>query len=308
VRAPSIHNTQPWLFTQLPDGSMELSADTDRTLPATDPHGRELVISCGAALATLTLGMRWLGNQPLVHLLPDPANSNLLARVCWGPAYRPNNLDLDMFAGVLDRHTHRGPFEDRPVPTPLLVQLRRLARHAHCRADVIHGVRSIGTVTRLTRLAQRAQRKQDKVRAELTQWLRPPGDTRRDGIHTTTSVSADHYGLGRLAPRLPARAKGAAIDAGGVAWPPVTMLLTTDRDDPHAWLHAGEALQRILVYAACHGISASLHTQPLELPAIRAEVAALVAGTHPQMLMQLGYTNSVSQSPRRPPTEVLTVI
>ena len=54
VRAPSVHNTQPWRFHVGPAG-LELHADRSRQLPAVDPFGRELLISCGAALYGLRL-------------------------------------------------------------------------------------------------------------------------------------------------------------------------------------------------------------------------------------------------------------
>ena len=49
VRAPSSHNTQPWLFRDR-EGAVEVHADRSRALPVNDPHDRELHISCGAAL------------------------------------------------------------------------------------------------------------------------------------------------------------------------------------------------------------------------------------------------------------------
>src|SRR5690348_4913812 len=51
VYAPSLHNTQPWWFST---GDRELSvhADVERRLAVADPDGREMMISCGAALFT----------------------------------------------------------------------------------------------------------------------------------------------------------------------------------------------------------------------------------------------------------------
>ncbi len=71
-RAPSVHNTQPWKFRPR-DHSIELLADARRLLPAIDPAGRELLISCGAALFGLRLGLRSVGRLPIVDLLPDAA-------------------------------------------------------------------------------------------------------------------------------------------------------------------------------------------------------------------------------------------
>ena len=63
-RAPSVHNTQPWKFRPR-DRSIEVLADASRLLPAIDPAGRELLISCGAALFGLRLGLRSVGRLPV---------------------------------------------------------------------------------------------------------------------------------------------------------------------------------------------------------------------------------------------------
>src|SRR5690242_4716936 len=60
VLAPSSHNTQPWRFA-LREDSVEVYADRSRALRVVDPDGRELAISCGAALFHLRLAMRALG-------------------------------------------------------------------------------------------------------------------------------------------------------------------------------------------------------------------------------------------------------
>ena len=69
--APSVHNTQPWLFSRSGD-RISLRADSDRRLGIVDPDGREMLISCGAALFTLRVAVREMGREPEVRLLPDP--------------------------------------------------------------------------------------------------------------------------------------------------------------------------------------------------------------------------------------------
>src|ERR1700739_5014298 len=80
ARAPSLHNTQPWKFRVRGD-VIELLADAGRQRRQLDPAGRELTISCGAALFGLRLGLRKLGYLPVTELLPDRAQPALLARV-----------------------------------------------------------------------------------------------------------------------------------------------------------------------------------------------------------------------------------
>ena len=70
ARAPSIFNTQPWLF-RVTAHTIELYADPSRRLRS-DPAGREMLISCGAALYGLRLAIRALWYRPVVSLLPEP--------------------------------------------------------------------------------------------------------------------------------------------------------------------------------------------------------------------------------------------
>src|SRR5579862_7636871 len=68
ARAPSVHNTQPWRFSVGPH-AIELYADNQRKLRR-DRSGREMLISCGAALFGLRLAVRELGHVPAVALFP----------------------------------------------------------------------------------------------------------------------------------------------------------------------------------------------------------------------------------------------
>ena len=63
ARAPSVHNTQPWRF-RVGEYTIELHADVCRKLRV-DPLGREMLISCGAALFGLRLAVRSLGYLPV---------------------------------------------------------------------------------------------------------------------------------------------------------------------------------------------------------------------------------------------------
>ena len=122
ARAPSVHNTQPWRFKVGPQ-AIELYADPSRKLRA-DPLGREMLISCGAAVFGLRLAVRSLGYLPVVELLPDPARLRLLARVRPGRAAVMTAAERAMLEAMPHRHTHRGPFESGPLPGHLLAGLQ----------------------------------------------------------------------------------------------------------------------------------------------------------------------------------------
>src|ERR1022692_4606759 len=69
VWAPSVHNTQPW-SVNASGQEISLLADAGRQLMVADPSGREMMISCGAALFTARLALRSLGYIPQTYVLP----------------------------------------------------------------------------------------------------------------------------------------------------------------------------------------------------------------------------------------------
>src|SRR5262249_53957045 len=103
ARAPSVHNSQPWRF-RVGEHAIELYAAPSRKLRV-DPLGREMIISCGAALFGLRLVVRSLGYLPVVKLFPDPARLRLLARVGLGAAEPMTGRERQMLEALPHRHT-----------------------------------------------------------------------------------------------------------------------------------------------------------------------------------------------------------
>jgi len=124
VWAPSVHNTQqPWRFTARGQ-QISLCADAERQLRVADPDGREMMISCGAALFTARLALRSLGYLPDVCLLPDPGQPLLVALVGWQRRAACTEFEQQLFGQVRQRRTHRGGFDPVPLPPGLLAALR----------------------------------------------------------------------------------------------------------------------------------------------------------------------------------------
>ena len=156
-RAPSLHNTQPWRFTVSGD-AIELRADASRQL-SVDPDGREMLISCGAALYGLRLAVRSLGYLPEVEILPGLAGHRQLARVRLGPAAPMTVGERKMLAAVPHRHTHRGPFDAGPLPAGLFARLRDDAR---AEGAALTEIEPGPTLRRLTAVVAAAGRRQDR--------------------------------------------------------------------------------------------------------------------------------------------------
>jgi hypothetical protein len=307
ARAPSVHNTQPWRF-KVNRYTIELYADPRRKLRL-DPIGREMIISCGAALFGLRLAVRSLGYLPEVELLPDPPR--LLARVRLGAEAPMTEAEWRMLQALPHRHTHRGQFDARPLPQGLLAGLQH---DAFAEGATLALVEPAIAYQRLADIVTAASRRQDLdpvARAEIRRWIRPTGSTARDGVPArafAAQVFPEWAGCerGRLRQRDFDQGRGlGTLPAEG---PPAaaTAVLVTRGDGPADWLRAGQALHRLLAHAADRWVFASLYTQPMEAAAIRDLIRTRLAlPGFPQMLLQLGLARTTQATARRPPPELI---
>lgn len=106
VAAPSIYNTQPWQFAVV-DDRIELYLDVGRGLPVADPQGREQIISCGAALEGLCLGMSHLGYEPVVTIRAEWWDPTHLATIRRGAPRPETSAEWRRYWALQRRHVYR---------------------------------------------------------------------------------------------------------------------------------------------------------------------------------------------------------
>lgn len=273
ARAPSLRNSQPWRFDARP-GQVDVWADLSRSLPASDPTGREVAIACGATVCNLRVGLRARGHRPTVALVPDDLEPTLVARVSWDEEQR-GDVDPDarrLLPAIYRRHTHRGRFTGRPLDPELAESLERAAA---AEGGGLHFV-SPADLDWLARLVQTHER-------------RAAGNAR---------IRNEGHWLEQSVPRT----SGLFSRSGGV---PAAAVLWSGEDDLRAWLRSGQALQCLLLVAAEQWAFASLHTQPLEDDDARRRVAArLELPGSAQAILRIGYAPVAPTTPRREVSEL----
>lgn len=307
-RAPSIHNTQPWRFRW--DGTeIRLYADTSRGLTVTDPEGRELVLSCGAALYNLRLSLRKLGYTGTVTLLPSAREPRLLARVALAETTPADAAERRAYAALTRRHTHRGPFDDRVLSADLAVVLQRAADEEGAQLMYVADPGQRRRVLQLARAAERAMQSDPRVAAEIATWTPTPGTARRDGVPATAYSRNPLRTPDDLPPRDFDQSRGFGMLAPHEPAPGALAVLITEFDLEPDWVRAGQALERVLITAAERWAFAALHSPLVEVANLRAELRReLCTSGYPQLLLRFGYSPVASSTPRRPVDDVLDVV
>ncbi|MCW2947220.1 MAG: hypothetical protein JWR24_3937 [Actinoallomurus sp.] len=306
VWAVSVHNTQPWWFGTC-GSTVTVHADADRRLEIADPDGREMLISCGAAVYTLRLAVCHLGHLPDVRMLSDPERPGEVAQVGVGPPYSPTADERQMYPQIRRRRGHRGGFRPGGLPAGLLQILRAQAYAERVSLRIVADPRARIALAALTEAAEQIQRRNPVYAAEAARWAPASGGDRPDGMdgdaYPRESARIDpHFAGGRDFARGQGwgRTDGERQEATGVV-----ALLVTDQDGRADWLRAGQALQRILLCAAVHDVAAAFHTQALEMPDLRELIRTRFCdGACPQMIMRLGVAHVEAGGARRSVTEL----
>lgn len=285
VWAPSVYDTRPWWFGTR-GSTVTVHADAERRLAVADPGGRQMFVSCGAALYTLRLAVRNLGRIPEVQLRTDRRRPGLIADVGVGAEQPATGAERQMYGQVRRRHTHSGGFRPGGLPIGLLQTLRTHAYHEQVSLRIVADPRARIALAALTEAAEQVQRRNPAYAAEVARWTSaepagvPPEDLGPRESALDTEFAGCDFARGQ------GWGGGAAEhrDATGV----VAMLLT-DADERADWLCAGQALQRILLCAGEYDVSAAFHSQALEVPELREFIRnRFCDGAYPQMIMRLG--------------------
>ena len=242
--APSIHNTQPWRW-RVDGDTLELYTEPPSQLPASDPGGRTMVLSCGAALHHARTALAALGWRVEVDRMPVPGRPRLLARLRLSGRLAVTREAMRSLHTIRSRHTDWRPVAGTPV-APGAIDAIRVA--VEVENAWLHTLRP-GDVLDLATAADQAQTLEEfdpKWREEIAYLAQ----TCVDGFDVPDAANPDG------GPKTTA--------TGRTGDPPVSTvrddatvyaILFGTEDTPSAWLHAGEALSAAWLTAIEHGLS-----------------------------------------------------
>jgi hypothetical protein len=303
-RAPSVHNTQPWLWRIRPD-HIELRADRRRQLAVADPEGRNLVISCGAALHHAMVAAAGLGWTSEATRFPVPEDPDLVAEIRLGSG-RATPAAIDLLHALEDRRTDRRRFTSWPVPEERLAHLAGTDDDTGAHVLPVVDPADRFTTELLLERAISAQQRDESLAEEQRRWI---DHSPVDGVPRASipDGSRPHDGRSnRFAPVIESVDPRTVVEGSDGL-----LAICTADDTPLSWLHTGEALSRLWLKATIAGLSVVPLSQVIEHAESRAALhRQLFSGMAlPQLLVRIGWQEisrrSLPRAPRRPLEDVL---
>ncbi|MEU0504308.1 hypothetical protein [Nocardia sp. NPDC005998] len=305
-RAPSVHNTQPWRCEF--DGTrLHLRRDNDRLLSATDPLGRQLVISCGAMLHHVRTAFAAQGWHTDVTRLPDPEQPDYLAVIDFRRWPDPPDSVRARARAIDQRRTDRLPML-APTDWPQVVHTVQMLVIPH---DLELTALDDSVRPRLAAASEHAtatRRYDMEYQSELRWWSGHSSGP--EGVPRNALVSDAEFarvGVGRTFPSAPHSARRGTLEDRSRL-----LVLSSSSDSQPNWLHTGEVLSAVLLECTVAGLATCALTHITELPTGRRVLASLLAYPGvPQVVIRIGTAPDnepdIPPSPRRPLVEILSI-
>ena len=299
------HNTQPWLFSVAPD-EIAIQPDFSRRTPVVDPDDHHLYASlgCAAENLALTAAARGRRGEPVFD---DGGDGRILF------AHQPAApRESALFAAIPRRQSTRAVYDGRPVSPADLQSLADAAAIPGIDMVLITDRPQLDRVRDLVIAGNSAQMDDPDFIRELKAWLRfNPSQAIRagDGLYSAASGNPslpDWLGPHAFDMVFTARAENDKYaeqmrSSAGVA------VFVAEQDDREHWMRAGRACQRFALQATALGLKCAFVNQPVEVTALRPELAVLAGlqGRRPNIVLRFGHGPTLPYAPRRPAEAVI---
>ncbi len=304
--APNGHNTQPWRFAIASD-QITIYPDLSRRTPVVDPDDHHVFVSLGCAAENLALAAAARGHQGDPVFDERDAGSIVFAHKS-APA-----LGSVLFDAIPRRQSTRANYDGRKVSAADLATLTATAAVPGVDMVIITDRPSMDRIRDLVLAGNSAQLADPAFVRELKSWLR---FSPRHAIETGDGLYSVASGNPALPEWLGPRAFDMMVTADSENDRYASQLRSSagvavffgKQDDREHWALAGRACQRFALQATALGLKHAFINQPVEVPSLRPELAALVGltGRRPDIVMRFGYGPLLPYSARRPVAAVLT--
>lgn len=292
IRSPSGHNTQPWKFALTADGNMKVMPDYTRTLPATDPSNRELLISVGCATESISIYAASKGFS--VH--EQPENDAVII------SFTESNkaTDKKLSEAISTRQTNRNPYNGTKISHEAIGLLK-----AEGIMFYENGTHEFAIINEHIETANNIQMNDERFKQELKQYMRYcENDARKSG----DGLSYDTLGVPSIPVFMRKSATALSLNASmqnrfnskKIAGSSHFIVITGEDTVP-GYIDTGRRLMRLLLKAETLGIACAYMNQPCELSTVRNMLkTALSIDGVPQIILRMGYSSRTPRSHRRP--------
>ena len=304
VKAPSGHNTQPWLF-KINEGSIEIHPNFEKSLPVVDPDNRELFISLGCAAENLCIAASLKGYTSRISVVDGGIVMVYLEK---------NKLTKydTLFKQIAVRQTNRSVYSGKILSSETLAILKELLSETGITGYFYKNeTDEFNLISTLVARGNTIQMQSKAFTDELKQWMRfnkKHQDKTNDGL-SYAAFGAPNLPMFLVKPIMSGylndekQNKG---DAKRMQSSSHFVLLTVQDNTAEQWVNLGRAMERFLLKSTGLGVAHAYLNQPIEVKELAVEMTkALHLSGYPAILLRVGYGDRLPYSKRKEVEDVV---
>jgi hypothetical protein len=294
--SPSSHNTQPWTV-QINDNVLTIGYDIGRQLKVGDPNMRELFISLGCFIETLTLAANELGYIANCKFLGE--NPDGIATISFVPS-KTKTPEWEKL--IKRRRSDRRFYEKKSIDQKIIARLKSLGNN-ETKLLVYEDTESKDFLAKMTYTSTYEIMSGQEFRDELASWVRNNWTKKPDGMPGYTQGMPGPISL--LARFVIKKNKKVAIDqakkdSNRIIHSSAIGLICIEKENYENWIKAGGLYQRTCLTALANDIKTSGISASIILPKTTKQlIRKLEITSTPVALIRFGYTkNTPKATPR----------
>ena len=304
VKAPSGHNTQPWLF-KINRDNIEIRPNFEKSLPVVDSDNRELFISLGCASENLCIAASSKGYNSKVSI----ANEGVIT------IYLEKNEQVKhdpLFEQIPIRQTNRSEYKKASIPADTLDILKKVPLEAGVNIYFYeNGSEEFVAISDFVVKGNIAQMQDKAFTDELKSWMRfnkKHSEKTNDGLSYAV-FGAPNLPMFIVKPIMSGYLNDKKQNKGDVKKMQSSshfVLFTTQSNTLEQWINLGRAMERFLLKSTELKIAHAYLNQPNEIKELSVEMMEfLQIAAYPTILLRIGYGETLPYSKRKEIKEVI---
>jgi len=305
VKAPSGHNTQPWLF-KINDNNIEIHPNMEKALPVVDADNRELFISLGCATENLCIAASEKGYKSDISVSEKGVITIYLEK--------DNQINRNpLFDQIPLRQTNRSVYNKTIISEDTIQILQNVTVEKGVNIRFYkNGAPDYDTITNYIVRGNTIQMQDKAFKDELKSWMR---FNKKHQDNTNDGLSYAVFGAPNLPQFIAKPIISKAINAKSQNKGDIKkikssshfMLVTCKENTIENWINAGVTLERISLEMTKLNIIHAYCNQPNEIEELSSLMSESLnlRNEIPVLLLRTGYGKRMPYSVRKDISEVI---
>lgn len=290
VRAPSTHNSQPWLF-KVTENKVEVFFEPKYVLPFADKETRDLHISIGCMLENFLIASLAENLMSSISYGPFPSKTKLAEITLAESNTKLSGLSQTLFKTIPNRVNARGIFVDEKIPTDLFSKIIFFNTDNNLVVSFLDEKEDIKKVADLTALAIVEAHNEIGFRKEMSSWMNSNLSIKKEGlpgyslkmpliVSLIIPLLIRYFNIGSFLSKL---------NIKSIASAPLIIVIS-GKDGPSSWMEIGRLAERIMLYIQSLGYQTSIYVASIEIGDRYKEVQKLTkTKDRPQFIFAVGH-------------------